>query len=468
MVFASLIFMLLIAGALISVFKDEFLTKIAENSELSQTTFEAETILSEVDKYGTDWNELSKDLQNSDFRVYIENEKGKEIFNTLKHDEEEVVEGIVKAEISNSEIKLYYLEGTTVIYKAVESDGEIFGVYAADCPTEVNFLGIDRGMFEMFMIIFLITGFISILIIVVFSQFYTKKLIKNILKPVDLLDEATKRMSDGNLDIPIEYSANDEFKAVCESFDFMQKNLKAGIEEKIAYEQSRTEMISGISHDLRTPLTSVKGYIKGIMDGVADNDEKKTQYLNIAYQKACDVDILLSKLFYFSKLETGNMPFFKKKMDIEDFLNNYFTEKENDYREQSIKYELIKEEGEEYYSNIDPQQIKRVFDNIIENSKKYSLEENINIKIELNLVKNEKNKLIQISICDNGKGIEEEKLPKIFNQFFRGDDSRNSEVDGNGLGLYICKLIIEEHDGEISARNKNGFCVDIKLPLIEK
>ena len=127
---------------------------------------------------------------------------------------------------------------------------------------------------------------------------------------------AASRIESGDLTQPVVYLRDDEFRNVCDSFNQMQRHLKEGMEQNAAYEKARTEMISGISHDLRTPLTSVKGYIKGLQDGVANTEEKRRQYLDIAYSCACDMEGLLAKLFYYSKLETGNMPFYKQKTDM--------------------------------------------------------------------------------------------------------------------------------------------------------
>ncbi len=103
----------------------------------------------------------------------------------------------------------------------------------------------------------------------------------------------------------------------------MQKHLKEQMETNQAYEKARTEMVSGISHDLRTPLTSVKGYLKGMLDGIANTEEKRKEYLLVAYRKSCDMEKLLAKLFYFSKLETGNMPFYFQKVDMGAYLEDY-------------------------------------------------------------------------------------------------------------------------------------------------
>ena len=250
----------------------------------------------------------------------------------------------------------------------------------------------------------------------------------------------------------------------------MQAHLKENIEKTKEYERARTEMVSGISHDLRTPLTSVKGFIKGMLDGVANTPEKQKKYLEISYRKACDMEVLLQKLFFFSKLETGNMPFFRQAVDMKSWLQKYVDDKNAD-EEVERKYHLslyieadkVCDKVQDYdkcadYSvSIDPAQMKRVMDNLLENSIKYSRAEALEISIILIAT----DKAVTIRFKDNGVGVDEDKLPYVFEQFYRGDESRNSKNDGSGLGLYVCKYIVEQQDGTISACNDNGFCVEM-------
>ena len=182
--------------------------------------------------------------------------------------------------------------------------------------TKNLFFSTDRRVFQLFLLLFITIGAFVILAILLASRMFTKKLVRQIMEPVDQLAAAASRIESGDLTQPVVYLRDDEFRNVCDSFNQMQRHLKEGMEQNAAYEKARTEMISGISHDLRTPLTSVKGYIKGLQDGVANTEEKRRQYLDIAYSCACDMEGLLAKLFYYSKLETGNMPFYKQKTDM--------------------------------------------------------------------------------------------------------------------------------------------------------
>ncbi len=172
-------------------------------------------------------------------------------------------------------------------------------------------------------ILFISVGAGAIILILLLSNIFTQIMLKEIMKPAEILISAAKRIDMQNLDEPIDYSGNDEFKEVCDVFDDMQLHLKEGIEKNLAYEKARTTMITDISHDLRTPLTSVKGFLKGMLDGVASTPEKQKMYMEIAYKKACSMDVLLDKLFYFSKLETKNMPMYLMTVDLKSYLSEY-------------------------------------------------------------------------------------------------------------------------------------------------
>ncbi|MEM5780918.1 MAG: HAMP domain-containing protein, partial [Lawsonibacter sp.] len=127
------------------------------------------------------------------------------------------------------------------------------------------------------------SGATAIGIIVLLSLLFTRYQVKQLMRPVNALAEVAKRVEQGNLSAPVDYQGRDEFSSVCSAFDHMQQHLLSEREKNAAYERARTDLIAGISHDLRTPLTSVKGYIKGMRDGVANTPEKREQYLDIAY-----------------------------------------------------------------------------------------------------------------------------------------------------------------------------------------
>ncbi|MCD8390819.1 MAG: HAMP domain-containing histidine kinase [Firmicutes bacterium] len=306
-------------------------------------------------------------------------------------------------------------------------------------------------------ILFLTVGASAAALIFVLSNLFTRMMLKHIMSPIDTLIDAAKRVSEGDLDVPISYDNEDEFKEVCDTFDEMQTHLKEGIEKNLAYERARTTMITDISHDLRTPLTSVKGFLKGILDGVADTPEKQRTYVEIAYKKAGSMDALLDKLFYFSKLETDNMPVYLTECDLKSYLSEYARAVEPELNSRGCGIEFECAEGE-YYSQLDKAQMNRVLDNLVENAVKY----NGNVQIKICLYSDGENNVFYVS--DNGSGVDEEKIGHLFERFYRADAARSSKREGSGLGLYIVKRIAELHGGTASAENDGGLKITITLP----
>lgn len=461
MVFVSLMILLGIGGILISLFKGEFLNWYGGISRLSEHSYEVQNVLRDLEGYGDNWDAVAETLSKYDFHMNVSTASNGKYYTNLKFNEWEAVESVLTADKKVGQIDTYLMEGVTILVTQYEMDGAVYDIYAASCPKDISFWGMDRGMFEMFLIVFLVIGFLSIAVILLCSQFFTKYLIRKISQPIKELGMAAERISGGDLSVPIHYQSEDEFKNVCDSFDLMQKNLKEGMEKNAAYERARTEMVSGISHDLRTPLTSVKGYIKGMLDGIANTEEKRRQYLETAYKKACDMDVLLSKLFYFSKLETGNMPFYRQRTNIDVLLHHYVSDKRKELEMEKVTIILDTGDTVDAYCSIDKEQFTRVFDNLIENSIKYG--ENTDALCIRFYIKRTDGHIV-IEVSDNGKGVPEDKLPHIFEQFYRGDEARGSKCDGNGLGLYVCQYIVMAHEGRIQAYNESGLHIQITLP----
>ena len=313
-----------------------------------------------------------------------------------------------------------------------------------------------------FILLFLADGVLCIAVLVIMSQIFTGNLVKHIMEPLDELAAGAKRIKENDLTEDINYSGDIEFENVCDTFNKMQKHILREQEKNRKYEKARTDMIAGISHDLRTPLTAIRGTIKGLMDGIASTPEKQDRFLETAYRRTGEMDLLLNQLFYLSKIETGNMPITLRKIEISSFIKNYVQAKQG--LMETGKEELV-EETKEITAEVavDPEQLQRIFDNLLENSRKYG--EKVPLKMKIGLRKTPGGILIRFS--DNGVGVPENKLPYVFDEFYRVDESRNKK-EGNGLGLYIVKYLIEAMGGTVWAENEDGFVVSMELPLGER
>ena len=276
---------------------------------------------------------------------------------------------------------------------------------------------------------------------------------RSIAVPLVKLKKATKNIKEGNLDFVLEVEGNDEFSQLCQDFEEMRKRLKESTEEKILMDKENKELISNISHDLKTPITAVKGYVEGIMDGVADTPEKMDRYVRTIYNKTNEMDHLINELTFYSKIDTNRIPYTFSKLNVEDYFSDCAEELglEMETRGIELVYANYVEKGVQIIA--DGEQIRRVIHNIVSNAIKYMEKPRGIIQLRVKDVGD----FIQVEIEDNGKGIAAKDLPYIFDRFYRTDVSRNSSKGGSGIGLSIVKKIMEDHGGKVWATSRLGI-----------
>lgn len=351
-------------------------------------------------------------------------------------------------------------EGTLWVQRD-EGGLELVGTVPQRRPWEE---GRRRPQSEVLMLSLLLSGGTAIVVILLLNTLFTRYQLKKLLQPMDALAQAAGRVEAGDYTQAIDCPGRDEFAPVCAAFNRMQEHLLEEQEKSAAYERSRTDLVAGISHDLRTPLTSVKGYIKGLRDGVAQTPERQRQYLDVAYRRACDMEVLLQRLFYFSRLETGNLPLFREEADLGSFVGQFAGEVGPELEQAGGKIELTVSPGPHPVS-IDPEQLYRVLNNLKDNALRYAGAEALAISLAVET----QGKWERIRFADNGQGVSEEALPRLFEQFWRADQARSSRNgEGTGLGLYIVKYIVEAHGGTIQAENSGGLAFTILLPRREE
>jgi len=458
MVLVSLVTLLAITAALVNS-NENIKTEIAE-AKLDENVFEVQSLFEQSTEIVLDYETFSKSLSTYDYQLFVTVDDEKKYSNFEPDDEEEMTNNMKAIDLEGDHASVYYRDSLTGVGKSILVDDHEYNIVAVHSAAhESAWLGTS---FERFIIHFILIGFAAILVILGISQLFTKNLVERIMNPIDQLMDAAKRIEEKNLEDPIVYVGEDEFVTVCTSFNHMQSYLFEEQKKNATYEKARTDMVSGISHDLRTPLTSVKGYIKGIKDGIANTPEKQNQYLDIAYAKACEMDVLLQRLFYFSKMETGNMPFYMQVTDLNEFIRRFVEGCKNDLETKGARISF-ETSGKIHRASIDIEQMQRVFTNLVENSLKYANTDSLKIKISLT---QEKHREV-IVVSDNGSGVDSDKLPHLFEQFYRGDESRSKKnSEGNGLGLYIAKYIVEAFDGIIIAENDKGLKIIISLPQV--
>ena len=276
---------------------------------------------------------------------------------------------------------------------------------------------------------------------------------RSIAVPLVKLKKATQNIKEGNLDFVLDVEGKDEFSELCQDFEEMRRRLKESTEEKSLIEKENRELISNISHDLKTPITAVKGYVEGIMDGVADTPEKMDRYVRTIYNKTNEKDHLINELTFYSKIDTNRIPYTFSKLNVEDYFEDCSEEVGLELETRGIELVYANYVEKDVMVIADGEQIRRVIHNIISNAIKYMDKPKGIIQIRIKDVGD----FIQIEIEDNGKGIGPKDLPYIFDRFYRTDVSRNSSKGGSGIGLSIVKKILEDHGGKVWATSRLGI-----------
>jgi signal transduction histidine kinase len=295
-------------------------------------------------------------------------------------------------------------------------------------------------------------GLAVILILALTAAVMTIWIYRGTMVPIKKLQVATKNIKEGNLDFTIDYDEDDEMGDLCRNFEEMRQRLKESTEEKMSAEKENRALISNIAHDLKTPITTVKGYSEGIIDGVADTPEKMERYVKTIYNKANEMDRLLNELTLYSKIDTNRIPYNFSKINVAEYFNDCIEEIGLDLETRDIGLTYFNYADESIVIIADPEQLMRVINNIVNNAIKYMDKQKGQINIRIKDVGD----FIQVEIEDNGKGISARDLPYIFDRFYRTDSSRNSATGGSGIGLSIVKKIIEDHGGKIWATSKEN------------
>ncbi len=310
--------------------------------------------------------------------------------------------------------------------------------------TKVNSLISRKLLVDMFVAIFLILIFTGLML--------TRWIHKGVFDPVNELNVAMRRIKEGNFDYVLQTDVKGEIGDLYRNYEDMRLRLKENAEENRESEKQNRELVSNISHDLKTPITAIKGYVEGIMDGVADTPEKIDKYIKTIYNKANDMERLINELTYYSGIDNNRIPYNFHRINVSDYFGDCIEEVGLDLEQKNIQLNYSNLAGSDTVVIADPEQMKKVINNIISNSVKYMDKPHGIIDIRIL----DEADSIRIEIEDNGKGIVQKDLPKIFERFYRTDASRNSAQGGSGIGLSIVKKIIEDHGGYIWATSRDG------------
>ena len=314
---------------------------------------------------------------------------------------------------------------------------------------------------ETFVCIYAGVVIAALLLSIVLTNLYlTRSIFRHISEPLDTLTAGVARIRDGDLDAPIAYSEPDEFKSACDAVDEMAARLKASLEQQQLVQQKKQELIVGMSHDLKSPMTSIRAYTEALLDGVAKDEAAEQRYLQTIHSKEMDIEDMVNRLFAFAKMDISEYPVHIEPLPLQLVMQELAEEWEDDGIE--IKAEIPA--GLKVMA--DRELLNRITANLLSNSRKYGGRETVHVLISAIAA----DAMAEIAFSDDGRGVPAEQLPRLFDAFYRGDAARTAPGEGSGLGLAVVKKAVEEMGGSVRAENveNGGLSVIFTLPLAKE
>ena len=283
----------------------------------------------------------------------------------------------------------------------------------------------------------------------------------SIIRPLDELKSGINKVKNGDLDFTLEAENDDEIGELTTAFEEMRLRLRESNEEKLQYDTELKDLISNIAHDLKTPITTIRGYAEGIMDGVAATPEMQDKYIKTIYNKSMEMTGLIEELSFYAKIGTNKIPYNFSRINIRHYFDDLAADIGIDMEAKGIIFRYDCEIEPEVRVIADPEQLHKVVSNIIGNSVKYMTSSPKRIELHVSDIGD----FVQCDMSDNGKGVDKKELSRIFERFYRTDKSRNSAQGGSGIGLSIVKKIVEDHGGRIWASCEDGQGLSVHFIL---
>lgn len=335
----------------------------------------------------------------------------------------------------------------------IDDDGNIAGAVNLSYQLKTSFAE-DSGRW---MLVVAIVALLSpFLYIVGFTLLFSRMFVKKINYPLQLLMDASRKIKEKDLDFEINYHSDNELGKLCTAFSEMKEELKTSLSVQWKMEQERVEMVESLAHDLKAPLSIIRGYSEALIDSDIVEDEKLYTYLEVIKGNAEKGSDLVQQMQYTSDLEKADVQLQLVHLNLPEFLKEKVDHYELQAEQKEIKLVLKTQIEMQMPLLIDADRLERILDNIVSNSLQYTPTGG---RIEIS-VKAE-NERILYEICDSGIGFSSKDMENAFNKFYRGDEARSSKDGHSGLGLYIVKQLVEQLGGsiEIDIVESEGACV---------
>ncbi len=315
-----------------------------------------------------------------------------------------------------------------------------------------------KSFFLLIVLLLFVMLTMLILSILVTNRFLTKFMLRRVEEPLELLTEGVAKVRAGALDSTIAYDRTDEFKPVCDAFNGMTAQLKEAADRSAAEEQSRRELFAGISHDLRSPLTSVRAYTEALLDDVAKTPEDTRRYLTKIRLHEAEIEHMVEALFLYTKMGLKDYPVHLQKLNAKTELTRICEENPQDSH---IEVDLS--DVSPVGITADPFLLERIVLNLLDNSRKYRRGEVAHVRVSAKKTDDG----VLLSVADDGIGVKTPLLPRLFDPFYRADPARNNPAGGSGLGLAIVREAVGHLDGTVWAENVPTGGLDVKIKLRE-
>lgn len=330
MLVVPIVIIFIIAGIMNIPFSKAYESKFESKRESDQYAyFIQQSLRPDMKRFDNkdDFAKLPVELQNflgpKGYHLVITYD-GEIISSNITDEDKDAISKIGDDMLFKSNSLVLEMNSTSLVKNSFIKENKIVNIIAINSSYKPTRIDMKHEMASFMMSYIVIVFIISLIVITLTNGILSTKIYKKLIVPLELLSYGAEQIKNGNLDFKMNYDSDDEFRQVCGDFDEMRLRLKDSVDSQLKYEEDRKQLVVGISHDLRTPLTAIKGYVEGLIDGIAKTPEKQKKYLNTIYTKACDMDILVDRLFLFSKLDTGNFPFKFDIVNIKEYMESFY------------------------------------------------------------------------------------------------------------------------------------------------
>ncbi len=397
------------------------------------------------------------EMKQSALKVLVTDESGKVIHKTKQVEEEHlnlhnkirhVMDFAINHPLYNYEIPaIEQLQQEFIAFYPLTIEDKNLYLFVSGIPEGMVIASSTEGLIPLFIAIAVFT----------FSFFY---ITKRKMNQIEALAKGVMEMAKGNLAYRIEKKGIDEIALLTENVNHMAEAIMTTIAKERRIEKQKNELITNVSHDLRTPLTSIMGYLRLLREGRYDTREQYEDYIKIAFSKSEQLKNLIDDLFEYTKLTNENIVLNPHNVCINELLDQLIEELVPQAEERNLLFEKNFPE-KRIYASVDSEKIVRVFDNLLMNAIKYSTS---GAEIKVSFIKQQNS--LQICVANHSEQFTKEELVNLFERFYKKDQSRTNVSEGSGLGLAIAKSIVELHGGEIGANYEDGLLqFTILLPI---